>query len=169
MTASKPDLPEPVREVLVRFLTAEFTTIGKDGTPVTWLVTVQHQEDEGTFLLCTSIGYPGKVFNIRRDNRVSLSYSEATGSGLTDPPLVVVQGYATVDEEIRTSMEGYEDFWVETIMGPQPNSKMISSNPVMRWYMDFYYMRHYITVKPTRFSWWPQADYTGSMQTVEVD
>jgi general stress protein 26 len=167
-TTKRLDLPDSVRSVLHRFYTAEVSTVGKDGTPVTWPVSVQFREDRGDFLFSTSIGYPGKVFNIRRDDRVCLSYSEPTGSGLEDPSRVVVQGRATIDDEIRTSFNGYEDYWVETIMGPQPASKIWSANPLIRWYMDVYYMRHYVAVEPVRICWWPNGDYSSDMKSIEV-
>jgi hypothetical protein len=167
-TTSRLDLPEDVRSVLHHFLTAEVTTVGKDGTPITWPVCVQFREDRGDFLLSTSIGYPGKVFNLRRDNRISLSYSEPTGSGLDNPPHVVVQGRATVEDEVTTDVMAYDDYWVENVMGPQPQSKLMSSNPIMRWYMDVYYMRLIIRVDPVRISWWPQGDHSRDVQSIEV-
>jgi hypothetical protein len=160
------DLPDSVRDVLHRFFTAEFSTIAKDGTPVSWPVAVLYREEVSDFLLSTSIGYPGKVYNVRRDDRVALSFSEPTGSGLDSPPIVVVQGIATVDEEIRTSFEGYDDFWVNKVMGPQPASKLISSSAAMRWFADFYYMRHYITVRPVRVAWWPGGDCSGPIESI---
>lgn len=161
-------LPTEVRDVLNNFFTAEVSTVGKDGTPITWPVCVHYREDRGDFLLSTSIGYPGKVFNLRRNNRISLSYSEPTGSGLSNPPHVVVQGRAKVDEHITTDVKAYEDFWVENVMGPQPASKMFSSNPLMRWYMDVYYMRIFITVSPVQISWWPNGDHSQELQTIKV-
>lgn len=162
------NLPTDVRSVLKHFYTAEVSTVGKDGTPITWPVCVQYREEQGDFLLCTSIGMPGKIFNLRRDNRISLSYSEPTGSGLSNPPRVLVQGRATVGDEVKTDVMEFDDFWVEKVMGPQPASKMFSSNPLMRWYMDVYYMRVYITVDPVRICWWPEGDYSQEMQYIKV-
>ena len=169
-TTAKPefDLPVEVRDVLQYFYTAEVSTVGKDGTPVTWPVCVQYREDRNDFLLSTSIGYSGKIYNLRRDDRISLSYSEPTGSGLDNPPHVVVQGRANVDEEITTDVMQYADFWVESVMGPQPASSMFSSNPLMRWYMDVYYMRVFITVDPVRIAWWPEGDHLQPMQSIKV-
>jgi hypothetical protein len=163
------DLPADVQRVLDDFFTAEVSTVGKDGTPVTWPVVVQYRPESADFLLCTSIGMPGKIFNIRRNPKVSLSYSDPTGTGLTNPPIVLVQGIAELDDQVRTSVEGVEDFWVNKVMGPQPASKMMSSSPLMRWYMDVYYMRIYITVTPTRICWWPEGDYSRDMQKIEVN
>lgn len=46
--------------------------------------------DDGRFLLCTSIGLPQKVFNIRRNPKVSLLFSEPTGSDVTVPDAVLI-------------------------------------------------------------------------------
>jgi nitroimidazol reductase NimA-like FMN-containing flavoprotein (pyridoxamine 5'-phosphate oxidase superfamily) len=167
-TSARLQLPDTVQAVIDRFFTAEVSTVGKDGTPVTWPVVVQYREDRGDFLLCTSIGNPGKVFNLRRNDRISLSYTDPTGSGLTNPPHVVVQGRATVEDEVRTDVTPFEKLWVEKVMGPQPASKIFSSNPIMRWYMDVYYMRVYVSVTPVRISWWPNGDHSQDLQTIEV-
>jgi hypothetical protein len=163
------ELPADVERVLDDFFTAEVSTVGKDGTPITWPVVVQYRRESEDFLLCTSIGMPGKIFNLRRDPKISLSYTDPTGSGLANPPYVLVQGTASLSNEIQTSFNGVEDFWVNKVMGPQPASKLMSSNPLMRWYMDIYYMRIYITVTPTRICWWPNRDYSGDMQSIEVN
>ncbi|TVR71371.1 MAG: pyridoxamine 5'-phosphate oxidase [Sphaerobacteraceae bacterium] len=168
-TQSRIELPADVEQVLDDLLTAEVSTVGKDGTPITWPVVVQYRRESADFLLCTSIGMPGKIFNLRRSPKISLSYTDPTGSGLVNPPKVLVQGTAELDSEVRTSVDGVEDFWVNKVMGPQPASKMMSSNPLMRWYMDVYYMRIYITVTPTRICWWPSGDYSEAMQSIEVN
>jgi hypothetical protein len=49
-----------------------------------------------------------KAFNVRRNPHVSLLFSDATGSGLTDPPMVLVQGDAAVSDQILTSFNGLE-------------------------------------------------------------
>jgi hypothetical protein len=162
------DLPPDVLEVFRRFFTAELTTTGKDGMPVTWPITVRFLEDHQQFLLTTSIGMPGKLFNIRRVNRVSLSFTEPHGSGLIDPPHVVVQGHATIDETLRTSVDGLEDYWRETIFARQPASKMISDSALMRWLMDWYYIRYVITVDPVRISWWQNGDYSNDLRSIAV-
>jgi hypothetical protein len=161
-------LPDHVRETLHHFRTAEFTSTGKDGTPVTGPVCVSYLEAQEQFLLTTCIGLPGKLHNIRRDPRVALSYSDATGSKLTDPTFVVVQGIATIDESIRTSVEGLEDYWRDTVFARQPKSQVFGSNAVMRWLMDWYYMRHVIIVNPVRITWWLRGDVFLGAQTIEL-
>ena len=57
--------------IIQSYRTCEFTTVFRDGTPQTWPVSPLLLGD-GQFLLCTSIGFPQKVFNIRRNPKVSL-------------------------------------------------------------------------------------------------
>jgi hypothetical protein len=59
---------------------------------------------DGRFLLFTSIGMPQKAFNIRRDPKVSLLFSNPTGSGVANPGAVLIQGDATAEDRIVTDM-----------------------------------------------------------------
>lgn len=48
-------------DVIENYFTCEFTTLSRDGSPVTWPVTPRILEDS-RFLLTTSIGLPQKAF-----------------------------------------------------------------------------------------------------------
>lgn len=48
--------------IVENYRTCEFTTVFRDGTPLTWPVSALFLRD-GRFLLCTSIGFPQKAFN----------------------------------------------------------------------------------------------------------
>lgn len=161
-------LPPEVEAVIREFRVCEFSTMAKDGTPLTWPLAALYQPEQNRFLLTTSIGLPQKAFNIRRNRRVSLLFSDPTGSGLKNPPAVLVQGDAVAPDEIVTAVDGIEDYWRESIFSRQPASEMISGNGLMRKLMDWYYMRILISVTPTALFWWPQGDFTQSAQQVEV-
>ena len=149
--------------VLHRFRTAELTTIGKDGTPATWPVTVVYREDLGEFLTSTSIGFPQKAVNIERNPRVSMLFSEARASGLSNPPAVLVQGDAVAGP--MTALEGVEDVW-EKVYRFQPAAKWSTWGP-MQWAMGRWYCaRIPIRIVPTRILWWPNADF--ALQPQEV-
>src|SRR5215213_9067470 len=96
-------LPPEVEGVFREFRTCEFSTLARDGAPITWPVITLWQPEEERFVLTTSIGFPRKAFNVRRDGRVSLLFSDPTASGLDEPPAVLVQGEAEVPEEINTN------------------------------------------------------------------
>jgi nitroimidazol reductase NimA-like FMN-containing flavoprotein (pyridoxamine 5'-phosphate oxidase superfamily) len=152
-------LPSEVVAVIREFRVCEFSTMGKDGTPVTWPVATLYRPEEGWFLLTTTIGFPQKALNIRRNPRVSLLFSDPTGSGLENPPAVLIQGDATAPDEIVTAVDGLEDYWRTSIFGRQPSSAMISGNSLMRRLMDFYYMRILIYVVPKALYWWPEGNF----------
>lgn len=160
-------LPPEVEEVFREFRTCEFSTMTRDGVPVAWLVSPLWRPGEGRFVLTTSIGLPRKAFNIRRDPKVSLLFSEPTASDIENPPAVLVQGDAEITDQIRTSPAGFEDYW-ERLFTIQPAGKMYGANALTRYLMDWYYMRLYIFVRPRRILWWPEGDFGQSPNEVEV-
>ena len=98
------DLPPEVEGVFQKFRTCEFSTLARDGTPITWPLVTLWRPEEQRFVLTTSIGLPQKAFNIRRDPRVSLLFSDPTASGLDKPPAVLVQGDAEAPDEIKRTL-----------------------------------------------------------------
>ena len=161
-------LPPEVAAVLREFRACEFTTLSKDGTPTTWPTSAWYEPGAMRFLITTSIGLPQKAFNVRRNPRVALLFSDPTGSGLTSPPAVLVQGEAIAPDKVVSSPKGLEDYWRDTIFRRQPATEALSRNPVMRRLMDWYYMRLLIWVTPRRILWWPERDFTRPAQEVEV-
>lgn len=89
-------MPASFLDIIDKYFTCEFTTLSRDGAPVTWPVTPRLLDD-GRFLLTTSIGLPQKAFNIRRNPKVSMLFSEPTGSGIAEPGGVLIQGDATAE------------------------------------------------------------------------
>jgi hypothetical protein len=158
-------IPADVLAVFHHFRTAEFTTIAKDGTPITWPVTVLYQEDSGAFVTATSIGLPNKAFNIRRNARVALLFSEPKASGLSSPPAVLVQGDAQVADAV-TTLEGIEALW-EKIYRFQPPARLVSTSPLGRYLMDWYYMRLRIVTVPRRIWWWAEGDFSRQPEVVD--
>lgn len=163
---SRLELPSEVEEVLQEFRTCEMSTLAGDGTPITWPTLPFWKPDEGRFMITTSISLSQKVSNIRRNPRVSLLFSDPTASGLKDPPAVLVQADAEADDEIVTSVEGFEDE-LRRVYQRQPASRVYSGNPLMRYFMDWYYMRLVIHVTPRRVLWWPKSNF--SQTPFEVD
>jgi len=131
--------------VLDAYFTCEFTTLGRDGTPLTWPTAVLPQPD-GTLLVTTSLAFAQKALNVRRDGRVALLFSDPTGSGLTDAPQVFVSGHASCPDEIVTSPAGLEEYWARLFVR-QPSSKSYVKTPINK-LMDWYYFRLLITIEP---------------------
>ena len=161
-------LPAEVEAVFRAFRTCEFSTLAKDGTPITWPTLPFWDPANRRFLVTTSIGLPQKVFNVRRDGRVSLLFSDPTASGLDRPPAVLVQGDAVAPDEVVTAIRGSEEM-LEEVFRRQPASGFYSSNRLMRFLFDWYYMRLLITVTPRRIRWWPAGDFTAPPRELEMD
>jgi len=160
-------LPPEVHAVFRSFRTCEFSTLAKDETPIAWPTASWLDEERGIFVLTTSIGLPDKAFNIRRDPRVSLFFSDPTGSGLTDPPSVLVQGDAEAPDEVVTSSEELRPLAVTTF-ARQPKARLYSDHALTRYLFDWYYMRLIIRVTPRRILWWDHGDQHRAPHELEV-
>ncbi|WP_116451336.1 pyridoxamine 5'-phosphate oxidase family protein [Blastococcus litoris] len=145
---SQPTDPQ-VLEVVDRYRTCEFATLTRSGVPIAW-PTAALLRDDGTFLVTTSIALPQKAYNIRRDDRVAMLFSEPTASGLVGAPQVLVQGRAGCPDEIVTDVSGDVEYW-RRLHERQPFNALYSRNALTRRFFDWYYMRLHITVTPT--SW----------------
>ena len=134
--------------VMSSYLTCEAATVSRSGTPIAWPVTGVWRPDDRAFAFSTSIGFPQKAFNIRREPRVALLFSDPTGSGLDQAGQVLVQGKAECTDEIVTSFSQNADVW-QRVAQAQPSSRALSSGRLVRRLMGIYYMRLFITVRPT--------------------
>jgi hypothetical protein len=162
-------LPAPALDILRNYRTCELTTLSREGAPVTWPVSARLLDD-GRLLMTTSIGLPQKAFNIRRNPKVSMLFSEPRASGVAQPGAVLVQGDATAEDRIVTDMSSVrelEAYIVENIFARQPAGKMMGSW-LGRWLMWPYYMRILVYVTPTRIAWWPTRDFAAAPQELEV-
>ncbi|MFQ1002655.1 pyridoxamine 5'-phosphate oxidase family protein [Modestobacter sp. SSW1-42] len=141
-------LPADLLAVVDAYRSCELATLSRSGAPLAWPVVPIWDAEAGTAWLTTSIGLPQKALNIRRDGRVSLLFSDPTGSGMDAPPQVLVQGTASCPEEIITDAEPIAPLW-RRLAERQPGSRMYAAPaPVRRW-LDWYYFRLVITVVPT--------------------
>jgi hypothetical protein len=147
---TSPPSDPTVLAVVDRYRTCEFATLSRSGVPIAWPTSPLLRPD-GTLLITTSIALPQKAYNIRRDPRVALLFSEPTASGLEGAPQVLVQGTAVCHDEVVTDVSGNADYW-RRLMERQPISKTYSANPLTRRLFDWYYMRLLITVTPTAWS-----------------
>ncbi|HSJ34377.1 MAG TPA: pyridoxamine 5'-phosphate oxidase family protein [Acidimicrobiia bacterium] len=155
------ELPAEVAETMSTFLTAELTTVSGRGVPQTWPVLPSIEWHSGRISIMTSIGLPQKAINIRRRPDVCLLFSDPTGSGLSDPPSVLVEGVAAVSEGVLTSLSDLEDTNLRSalerdaarLLQRQPAVGIYARNPVTRTLMGWYFLRLLITVVPRRVSW----------------
>jgi hypothetical protein len=148
--------------VVEQYRTCEFATLSRSGVPIPWAAATVRRAD-GTFLITTSIGLPQKAFNVRRDPRVAMLFSDPTGSGLAGAPDVFLEGTASCPDEIVAGPAGAEDLW-RILYERQPGSKAFGANAFSRWLMDWYYMRLHITITPTAVTTRPPLAPAGAAE-----
>lgn len=154
-------LPSQVREVFARFITTEYTTIDGSGHPITWPVTPYYRDGAGAIDVTTGIGYPKKATDARANPHVALLFSDPTGSGLQDPPMVLVQGTASVDDrDLDANRRRYERESAEKL----PATKEMMPPEVLRRLFTWYFTRLYVYVRPERVFVWPRGDATAEPQ-----
>jgi hypothetical protein len=112
--------------------------------------------------LTTPVAFPQKAFNVRRDHRVALLYSDPTGSGLTDPPTVLIQGRAIAPHAFAP-LDELADYWRE-VFGKFPwAAKKLESEQFQRT-MDWFYWRIPIYVTPEQVHVLPQCEVGGAIE-----
>jgi general stress protein 26 len=159
-------LPPEIEAVFDEFRTCEFTTVNKQGQPLTWPTMPFFHKEEGRIVLTASIAFPVKVYNVKRYPKVSLLFSDPTGSKLDDPPAVLVQGDASIEELTGDPPWSYE--MLKTNVSRQPDSRQYLANPVARYLFMFYYQRIGIYIQPRRILSWPHRDFSKSPTEIEV-
>jgi hypothetical protein len=144
-----------VHDVFQRFVTCELTTIDSHGRPITWPVTPFYRPGDPAIRVTTGLGYPRKANDARRNPKVALLFSDPTGSDLAQPPMVLVQGIAEVDDaDLAANRERYER---DTAAKPTGGREAGPSGPLGRRF-DWYFTRIYIHVEPTRVFVWRGSD-----------
>ena len=152
MTAT---LPDAVKDVFGRFVTTEYTTLDADGQPITWPVTPYYSRGGECIEVTTGLGYPKKANDAAANPKVALLFSDPTGSGLTNPPMVLVQGTARVDDDdLDANRKRYQRESIEKL----PGTKDAQPPKFMQGLFGWYYTRLYIKVRPERVYIWAGGD-----------
>ena len=160
-------LKPEIAAVFEKFRCCEFTTLNKHGMPATWPVSAVYFPQRGQFLITTSLSFPQKVWNIRRNPKVSLLFSDPTGSGMTKPPAVLVQGDAVVPDDIVVLNDDMEVFW-RVLYQRQPASRVYTKSALARKLMNWYYVRWCIYITPRQIRCYPDGDMQQAGQIIEV-
>ncbi|NYJ07144.1 hemerythrin [Petropleomorpha daqingensis] len=154
MTALTPtlvDWPGDLAELARRSLVAEYASLTRDGRPITWPVTPYRGEDTGTVDVTTGLTYPAKAERARRDPRVAVLFSAGSTPGPADPPMVLVQGLATVrDADLQANLDRYVHDSLIKLPGAYQGSP--------RWALRrsaWYFARVYVQLTPLRITSWP--------------
>jgi hypothetical protein len=148
-------LPSDVQAVFDRFITTELTTVDRAGQPITWPVTPYYRPGGPCIDVTTGLGFPKKANDAQANPLVALLFSDPTGSGLNDPPTVLVQGSADVDDrDLEANRERYARESLEKL----PAMGKLDPPDAVKRYLSWYYTRIYIHVRPERVYAWRAAD-----------
>jgi hypothetical protein len=157
-------LPDDVQRVFSRFLTTELTTVDRRGQPITWPVTPYYSPGDACIDVTTGLGYPKKADDAAENPKVALLFSDPTGSGVERPPMVLVQGVAEVDDR---DLEANRDrYWREAREKLPSMAKLKVPGFVKSW-LNWYFTRIYVHVRPERVYVWPGCDPTQEPQLLD--
>ncbi|MFL5827320.1 MAG: hypothetical protein ACJ76V_12415 [Thermoleophilaceae bacterium] len=157
-------LPPEVQSVFDRFVTTEFTTIDAKGQPITWPLTPFYKPGDPCIDVTTGLGYPKKANDARANPKVSLLFSAPKGSGLEKPPMVLVQGIADVDD--RDLDANRRRYAVESVEKLPATAKLHPPDFVKR-FLQWYYTRIYLHVRPERIYVWAGCDASREPQLLD--
>jgi hypothetical protein len=147
--------PEGTREFFERAVTVSYSSLTKSGRPVTSPLT-PYVSDHGTIDVSTGLTYPAKAERARRDPRVALLFSDPVGSGIAGPPVVAIQGVATIRD---ADLQGNTDRYVRLSSSKLPESTKGQPKFMLRRFV-WYFARIWIEVTPLSMLVWPGGDLT---------
>jgi hypothetical protein len=146
--------PTAVVPMFERAVTSEYASLTRSGAPITWPLTPYYDPGAATIDVSTGLTYPAKAERARRDPRVSLLFSDPTGSGLSDAPVVLVKGLATVRD---ADLQANTDRYVRRVLEKLPET--VAGQP---WFVvrqqKWYWSRLWIEVTPLKILWWPGGE-----------
>jgi hypothetical protein len=148
-------LPAVVQQVFERFVTTEYTTIDAKGQAITWPVTPYYKAGAEYIAVTTGLGYPKKADDAARNPYVGLLFSDPTGSEMDAPPMVLVQGIATVDDR---DLDANRERYMRESGDKLPATKGRHPPAFIRKHLGWYYDRIYVHVRPERVYMWPSCD-----------
>jgi hypothetical protein len=160
-------LPIELQQAAERYLTCEFVTIDAAGRPIVWPVTPYYRAGEGCIDLTTGVGYPKKADDAARNPHVALLFSDPTGSGVEDAPIVLVQGTARVDDaDLGANRERFEREMAEKL----PALHALAPTGPLKRFFSWYYDRIYLRVRPERvFVWKDGLDAEPTLYDAHVE
>jgi hypothetical protein len=157
-------LPEEVQQVFSRFVTTELTTVDSGGQPTTWPVIPFYSPGAPCIDVTTGLGYPKKARDAAANPKVSMLFSDPTGSGMPHAPMVLVQGTAEVDER---DLDANRDRYARELAEKLPNAGGGDPPAFVKSMMRWYYKRIYLHVRPERVYVWPDCDPTSEPQLLD--
>ncbi|MBF6331231.1 pyridoxamine 5'-phosphate oxidase family protein [Nocardia transvalensis] len=137
-----------VAKVLANVRVMELSTVTKKGGLSTKPMSAVWLPETERIIMTTPLAYPQKVYNIRRDGRVGLFYSDFTGTDLAGAEAVLVQGTAQAPETVAAPQD-IPEFW-QNVFRRVPEASPDFGSEEYRTAMEWYYWRLPIVVTPER-------------------
>jgi hypothetical protein len=161
-------LPDDVSTLIGAYYTCEVTTVNTRGQPVTWPCLSYFHPESGQIIMTASIAFRVKALNARRHPKISLLYSNPEGSGLTNPPAVLIQGDATVEELLDHTDPKIINLY-RVIQQRQPDNENFTRNRFLRSIFNWYlFQRLLITVMPRCVHIWDCGNFHEEPREIEV-
>ncbi len=155
-------IPQPILDVFNHFRTGEFATYTGSGQLSVVPVSPLWDEERQTMIVTTATGLSMKAYHVHRNPIVSLLFSEPFASGLSNTPIVLVQGRATVSEDFQ----GKRLARFGRIIGEKVAGVNYRKSPIMSRLMDWYYVRLLIDIVPERMIVWANGDWQQTPQVL---
>jgi hypothetical protein len=161
---SKVDWPAELLEVFERSVTCEYASLTRAVAPVT-VPTTPYVGALGSLDVSTGLTYPAKAERARRNPKVAMLFADPVGSGMNDPPAVLVQGHAAVrDADLQTNTDRY----ARDSMTKLPAAAEGQPKALLR-RLAFYYARIWVEVTPLHIYWWPDRSLASGPQSWQAD
>lgn len=155
--------PSELNAVFESPVTCEFATLTRAGLPITSPL-LPFVGAGGTLDVSTGLAYPAKAERARRNPKVALLFSDATGARQRRPPVVLVQGLATVrDADVQANTDRY----LRLVMEKFPEPYRATPRFLLR-QMNWYFARIWIEVTPLEIQWWPAGRTTAPPERWEA-
>jgi hypothetical protein len=150
LSANPANWPEAVLPVFARAITVEYASLTRSGRPIMAPLTPFLEDGGRTLAVSTGLTNPAKAERARRNPRVCLLFADHVGAGLADPPVVLVQGFATVrDADLQANTDRHVRLTLAKIPGAfRGMPKLLPRR------LNWYFGRIWIEVTPTHMWWW---------------
>ena len=155
--ASQVDWPTELLELFERAVTCEYASLTRAGAPVT-IPTTPYVGALGTLDVSTGLTYPAKAERARRNPKVAMLFADPIGSGMSDAPVVLVQGHAAVRD---ADLQANTDRYARASMKKLPAAAEGQPKALLR-RLAFYYARIWVEVTPLQIQWWPDRSLAGA-------
>lgn len=153
-------LPTEILGIIEHSITLEYASLRKDGMPITVPISQFISEDGCSIDVATGLAYTAKAQRARNNAKVCYLFSEPKGSGIANPPTVLIYGHAAVrDADLQSNTDRY----IRAAMTRFP--EVFARFPrFMMTRMNWYFSRIWIEVTPLRILWWRNGDLTQKPQ-----